>query len=480
MDAGTRNDVFGTPLNTRYIIGASVSALQTTAKAVVPAINELHSAISQMGTGNIFVGQLSAGDGSIAWTVASGASGNTLPAAAPANIGWQLICNVSGTVPPGGAPAGTYSSNDWLLSDGTNWNHLAFGGTSTVLAGNVTVSPAVAGGSNVQASLEGLQNNKVNRAGDTMTGMLTVPTVNIAPNSGNYSEQYFWSGGAARWLLRGGDPANTSNFEIHRYGPAGAYLGAGLVIDNATGAITGYGATTINGTLTASGNITSSASILATAALYAGQGGVGGTVYLGNTGTHYLTFDGSQYVLANANLSTGNITCGSLTNSGTVYFVNGNNYFITDGTNLIARSIGSFYIQNTAGAASNLIAGSASLGALTTTTINMQGYTLTAGPVNCGSVTATGNVAASGFLNAGYTSDYGLIYFGNTAGRYIEQNGAPVHLCWRSAQLQQRHSRHRQPARRRRQHLPGRSKLANASGPVHQYLFRRQYLHNRR
>ena len=423
MDAGTRNDVFGTPLNTRYIIGASVSALQTTAKAVVPAINELHSAISQMGTGNIFVGQFSAGDGSIAWTVASGASGNTLPAAAPANIGWQLICNVSGTVPPGGAPAGTYSSNDWLLSDGTNWNHLAFGGTSTVLASNVTVSPAVAGGSNVQASLEGLQNNKVDRAGDTMSGPLTVPVLNISPPAGNYSEQYFKSGGVSRWLLRGGDPANTSNFEIHRYGPAGAYLGAGLVIDNATGAITGYGATTINGSLYATGNVSSAASILATGSVYSG-GGVGGTVYLGNTGTHYLTFDGTQYVLANASLSTGNITCGSITNNGTEYFINGNNYLITDGTNLIARTIGSFYVQNTGGALGNLITGSANLGAIITTTINMQGNTLTAGPVNCGSVTATGNVASSGFLNAGYTSDYGVLYFGNTASRYIEQNGA--------------------------------------------------------
>jgi hypothetical protein len=292
------------------------------------------------------------------------------------------------------------------------------------LAANVTVSPAVAGGNNVQASLEGLQNNKVNRAGDTMTGPLTVPSFNISPPAGNYSEQYFYSGGVARWLLRGGDPTNTANLEIHRYNSVGGYLGAAFSINNATGAITGYGATTINGTLTASGNITSSAAVVAYGAVYSGQGGVGGTVYLGNTGTHYLTFDGTQYVLANANLSTGNISCGSITNSGTMYFVNGNNYLITDGTNLIARTIGSFYVQNTAGALGNLITGSANLGAIITTTINMQGNTLTAGPVNCGSVTATGNVASSGFLNVGYTTDYGLIYFGNTAGRYIEQNGA--------------------------------------------------------
>lgn len=174
MDAGTRNDVFGTPLNTRSLIGASVTTLATTAKTLVPAINELKAAVDLVAASGVFMGSFQADTGTIIWTAASGGSGNTLPAAS-SNPGNYFICDRAGSVPPGGAPAGAYSTSDWLISDGTAWTHLAFGG-STITASSVTVTPAVAGGVNVQTALQGLENNKVSKAGDTMTGMLVLPS----------------------------------------------------------------------------------------------------------------------------------------------------------------------------------------------------------------------------------------------------------------------------------------------------------------
>jgi hypothetical protein len=75
-------------------------------------------------------------------------------------------------------------------------------------------------------------NDRVLRAGDTMTGGLVVPVLYIQ-NAG-YSDLYFTeAGGAARWLIRGNDPT-TSNLEFHRYNAGGGYLGAALTLDNVT------------------------------------------------------------------------------------------------------------------------------------------------------------------------------------------------------------------------------------------------------
>jgi hypothetical protein len=175
MDAGTRNDVFGTPLNTRSLVGASVATLTTTAKTLVPAINELKAAVDLVSSSGAFLGSFQADAGTINWTAASGGSGNSLPPATPANNGSYLVCDRAGSVPPGGAPVGAYNTSDWLISDGTAWTHLAFGG-STVTASSVSVTPSVAGGINVQAALQGLDSGKLNKAGDTMSGMLVLPS----------------------------------------------------------------------------------------------------------------------------------------------------------------------------------------------------------------------------------------------------------------------------------------------------------------
>ena len=184
-DAGTRNDVFGTPKNTRALVGASVTTLATAAKTIVPAINEVKAAVDLVAIGSQFVGSFDATAGEITWTTASGATGNALPTASAANNGWYLIADVAGSLPPIGAAAGTYEIGDWLISNGTAWTHLQFGGVSAVTATQVTVNPAVAGATNVQAALTQLDADidaaaatdatKVAKAGDTMTGPLYLP-----------------------------------------------------------------------------------------------------------------------------------------------------------------------------------------------------------------------------------------------------------------------------------------------------------------
>lgn len=184
MDAGTRNDVFATPRNTRSLIGAAVTTLGTTAKTIVPAINEVKAAVDLLGTGQVFVGTLQANAGTIVWTTASGVSGG-LPAASAGNKGWYLIADAAGSTPPSGAPAGAYEVGDWLMSDGTAWTRIALGGVSTVTASAVTVSPVVAGADDVQEALGALQTTKVALAGDTMTGPLLVPTPTFPGHAAN-------------------------------------------------------------------------------------------------------------------------------------------------------------------------------------------------------------------------------------------------------------------------------------------------------
>ena len=124
--------------------------------------------LSTDGTGNLayapmvsatqaFVGSIDATAGTVTFTVDSG-GGAALPAAGPGNDGWYLITEVAGANPPAGVPdaATQYNKGDWLISNGTAWTHLNYGGISSVVASDVGVAPEVAGASDVQAALEAL------------------------------------------------------------------------------------------------------------------------------------------------------------------------------------------------------------------------------------------------------------------------------------------------------------------------------------
>jgi hypothetical protein len=474
MDAGTRNDVFGTPLNTRFLIGASVATLHTAAKTVVPAINELKSAIDQIGSGQTFVGSFDATASTISWTAASGASGNALPAPDPTNSGWQLICTVGGTAPPAGALAGTYFTNDWLLSDGTAWTHLMFGGTTSVIASSVSVSPAVAGGSNVQTALQGLETQiaavpdatyiadqdalRVLKAGDTMTGALTMQDVPININKSvvtDYNLIYGQLNSVTQWRMDLGD--SVGNFALHHFDDVGTFTGTAISINRTTGLITTAGQQ-VNGNINCTGAIAANGNVTSTAEL-----GCAATIRFNNAGG-YLSWS-TDYVLQGGPLSvTSQIVksnqfwmSGSLGNS--IYF-DGNNTVIRQGTascsfqnssgtqlglldsagNFSVTGAGTFpgTVQSNAAvqAVQHVMAGSSGsvgyyhFGGSGTKYIVYDGANFSAvggdfyvNGLHSAAITASGTISSASFINAGYTSDYGLIYFGNSSGRYLEQNG---------------------------------------------------------
>jgi hypothetical protein len=148
-----------TSLGLRGPMGADVAALQTTAKTVVPAINELNNAIANL-TGNLVFG----GTYDVATNTVTPSPNpinpipqGDLPPATAARRGWYLICTSGG--PPVGPvaptpPSGTYTRGDWLICDATPaWVVVEVGG-AVLTASNVnitTIPPLTA--TNVQDAL---------------------------------------------------------------------------------------------------------------------------------------------------------------------------------------------------------------------------------------------------------------------------------------------------------------------------------------
>ena len=155
--AGTLDTVLLTPLGLRSQLGADAATLVTTAKTVVPAINEIFNDITQLVGVVIFAGTYDAttstgtfnGQGGIA------AGAAPLPVAATANHGAYVIVTVAG---PGGGtnePAGAIGIGDWLLSDGGAWIKMPFS-QAPITAANIAVNPLVLGADDVQEALENL------------------------------------------------------------------------------------------------------------------------------------------------------------------------------------------------------------------------------------------------------------------------------------------------------------------------------------
>jgi hypothetical protein len=154
-------------------------------------IDSLQSQIDALSKESQYVGSFDGSTGVITWVPEVGMSGG-LPPPSTTNTGWILICTVAGTDPPG-FPAGTYNVGDWVLSTGTSWNHLDFGGLTSATAGQIVVTPTILGGNDVQevlgllaaadVTLQTNINNKVSKSGDTMTGHLSLPTGPAAANA---------------------------------------------------------------------------------------------------------------------------------------------------------------------------------------------------------------------------------------------------------------------------------------------------------
>lgn len=227
MDAGTRNDAYGTPLNIRSLVGASVASLSTVAKQLVPAINEIKAALDLQAKSSELAGSFQADASTITWTAESGASGNSLPAPSVANTGWYLIADKAGSQPPIGAPAEAYEKGDWLISNGTIWMHLKYGGISNLTAGAIPVNPTVLGGDDVQEVLQLLAANigvyiGVNAPPTPFNGMLWYEL------DTEILHLYYTGGGSPIWITigdsSGGGTGATVATDLVSIGGTGAAL----------------------------------------------------------------------------------------------------------------------------------------------------------------------------------------------------------------------------------------------------------------
>jgi hypothetical protein len=157
---GVENTLPITSAGLRLVMGADVAALQTTAKVVVPAINELNNAIAGL-TGNLVFG----GTYDVATDTVTPSPNpinpippGALPPATAARRGWYVICTTGGA-PVGGSnapvpPGGTYTRGDWIICDATPaWVPVQVGGAVLTAANvNITTIPPLTA-TNVQDAL---------------------------------------------------------------------------------------------------------------------------------------------------------------------------------------------------------------------------------------------------------------------------------------------------------------------------------------
>jgi hypothetical protein len=109
---------------------------------LVPAINELKSAVDAL-TGNlVFGGVYNAATNVLTPTQAPGNPFGNAPIQLPnpptaPMVGYYLICTVAGTRPGPVPPAGNYAQGDWLVVDQTpEWVHLTLGVTAVEVDGD--------------------------------------------------------------------------------------------------------------------------------------------------------------------------------------------------------------------------------------------------------------------------------------------------------------------------------------------------------
>lgn len=142
-----------------------------------------------------FVGAINVASDTAVYTIASGLSG-PLPTPSATIKGFYVIVSVGGSPPAGNIPPGSYAQHDWIVCDGAQWFHLEMG-IATIVASDVAIAPAIGAlGPNVQTGLQWLDTNKVDLAGDTMTGFLVLSADPAAPMDAA-TKQYVDAVGAA-------------------------------------------------------------------------------------------------------------------------------------------------------------------------------------------------------------------------------------------------------------------------------------------
>ncbi|WP_051264105.1 hypothetical protein [Rhizobium leucaenae] len=138
-------------------------------------------------------------------------------------------------------------STDSVPEGSTNLYFTAARVLASVLTGLSTATNAVITASDTVLSalgkLQAQVSARVAKAGDTMTGALTAPSVVLNNAAGTERPIYFLTSGSNRWEARAEPSAETganagSDFQILRYGDNGSFLGAPFQINRATGLTT--------------------------------------------------------------------------------------------------------------------------------------------------------------------------------------------------------------------------------------------------
>ena len=127
--AGVLDTSFATPLGLRGQLGADAASLVTSAKTVVPAINELISGLAAVAGVVVFGGVYDAATDTGTYNGRGGIAAGTgpLPAASVANGGTYLIVTVAGAGGGPNEPLDPMDIQDWIISDSVTWNLLKFG-----------------------------------------------------------------------------------------------------------------------------------------------------------------------------------------------------------------------------------------------------------------------------------------------------------------------------------------------------------------
>ena len=112
--------------------------------------------------------------------------GSGLPQATTANERLYVVVDATGTG-SSPAPAVTLNPPDYIISDGSSWEHLDVSGAiAATTAGNVGVSAVAPDiSTNVQQSLENLQTNKLNKSGGDISGTVRFTSTGVLQFEGS-------------------------------------------------------------------------------------------------------------------------------------------------------------------------------------------------------------------------------------------------------------------------------------------------------
>ena len=145
----------------------------TTKSYVDLADSELQRQIDVLAEDLFFSGGINVVTDAADFTPASALTDGPLPLPGAALKGFFVIVTQGGQSKAGNIPSAVYSLADWIVCDGIAWVRLPIG-EADYIAQDVAIVPAIGSlGANVQTGLTWLNTNKVNKAGDTMTGGLS-------------------------------------------------------------------------------------------------------------------------------------------------------------------------------------------------------------------------------------------------------------------------------------------------------------------